>query len=105
LLLRLHLDFTGANCNTRQFLATSGQFADAVIRQITQTPADNQAVSNAVQAGTAALQADSPDARVLFVVPDGGGHVDPATRPARWTGVTQGRKGQPSTAIFDGRTL
>ena len=35
---------------TRQYFATSQQFADVVIRQITQTQADNQIVTSALQA-------------------------------------------------------
>jgi Alpha-L-arabinofuranosidase B, catalytic len=51
---------------TRQYFATSGQFSDAVIRQITLTLADNQVVNAAVQAATAAVQAASPDAQIVY---------------------------------------
>ncbi|MBB5409164.1 hypothetical protein HDG34_003105 [Paraburkholderia sp. HC6.4b] len=50
----------------RQYFATSQQFADAVVRQITQTPADNQFVSNALQRAITAVEASSPDAQIVY---------------------------------------
>lgn len=51
---------------TRQYFATSQQFADAVIKQITQTPADNLLVSNALQVAIVAVQAGNPGASIVY---------------------------------------
>jgi hypothetical protein len=51
---------------TRQYFAMSQQFADAVIRQITQTQADRLFVSNALQAAMTAVQASSPGASIVY---------------------------------------
>ncbi|MGF6604716.1 hypothetical protein P3T23_009472 [Paraburkholderia sp. GAS448] len=52
--------------HTRQYFATSQQFSDAVIRQITQTEADNQLITGALQAGTEAVQTAYPGAQIVY---------------------------------------
>ena len=44
----------------------ASQFADAVIRQITQTQADNQIVTSALQAAMTAVQASTPGAQIVY---------------------------------------